>query len=61
MRGPSRVRLPVTCLFVPGNPPERFEKALDAGADAVIRDLGVAVSPGDKDRASVRDRAARQP
>jgi citrate lyase subunit beta/citryl-CoA lyase len=35
-------------LFVPGNRPERFEKALAAGADAVIVDLEDAVAPPDK-------------
>ena len=45
------MRLPVTYLFVPGNRPERFDKALACGADAVILDLEDAVSPGDKDRA----------
>ncbi|MDR5826303.1 CoA ester lyase [Caballeronia sp. LP006] len=38
-------------LFVPGNRPERFAKALLAGADAVIVDLEDAVAPHDKDRA----------
>jgi citrate lyase subunit beta/citryl-CoA lyase len=38
-------------LFVPGNRPERFGKALAAGADAVIVDLEDAVAPGDKDAA----------
>lgn len=38
-------------LFVPGNRPERFEKALAAGADAVIIDLEDAVAPTDKERA----------
>lgn len=32
-------------LFVPGNRPERFEKALQSGADAVIVDLEDAVPP----------------
>ena len=32
-----------TYLFVPGNRPERFAKALDSGADAVILDLEDAV------------------
>jgi len=45
------VNLPVTYLFVPGNRPERFDKALAAGADAVILDLEDAVSPRDKDKA----------
>lgn len=40
-----------TYLFVPGNRPERFEKACAAGADAVIVDLEDAVPPADKDAA----------
>jgi len=35
-------------LFVPGNRPERFDKACAAGADAVIVDLEDAVPPADK-------------
>ncbi|VTY35174.1 (3S)-malyl-CoA thioesterase [Xylophilus ampelinus] len=35
-------------LFVPGTRPERFEKALDAGADCVIVDLEDAVAPDQK-------------
>jgi citrate lyase subunit beta/citryl-CoA lyase len=38
-------------LFVPGHRPERFDKAIAAGADAVIVDLEDAVAPGDKDAA----------
>ena len=38
-------------LFVPGNRPERFGKALGSGADAVIVDLEDAVAPADKERA----------
>jgi citrate lyase subunit beta/citryl-CoA lyase len=38
-------------LFVPGSKPERFDKALQSGADAVIIDLEDAVSPDDKDEA----------
>ncbi len=38
-------------LFVPGHRPERFEKALAAGADRVIIDLEDAVAPADKDSA----------
>lgn len=38
-------------LFVPGNRPERFVKALDSGADAVIVDLEDAVAPASKDEA----------
>ena len=45
------MKLPVTYLFVPGNRPERFGKALAAGADAIILDLEDAVSPDDKDAA----------
>jgi citrate lyase subunit beta/citryl-CoA lyase len=45
------VRLPVTYLFVPGNRPDRFDKALAAGADAVILDLEDAVAPSEKDAA----------
>jgi citrate lyase subunit beta/citryl-CoA lyase len=46
-----RMRLPVTYLFVPGDRPERFDKAQASGADAVIFDLEDAVAPDDKDRA----------
>lgn len=38
-------------LFVPGNRPERFDKACAAGADAVIVDLEDAVPPDEKDAA----------
>ena len=38
-------------LFVPGNRPERFAKALAAGAHAVIVDLEDAVAPAEKDAA----------
>ncbi|MDP5292365.1 CoA ester lyase [Oceanimonas sp. CHS3-5] len=40
-----------TLLFVPANRPERFAKALNSGADAVIIDLEDAVPPADKDAA----------
>lgn len=40
--------LPQTYLFVPGNRPERFAKALASGADRIILDLEDAVAPGDK-------------
>ncbi|WP_397421872.1 HpcH/HpaI aldolase/citrate lyase family protein [Phenylobacterium sp.] len=48
-------------LFVPGNRPERFEKALGAGADAVCFDLEDAVAPEAKDaaRAAVIDFLSR--
>lgn len=38
-------------LFVPGSRPDRFDKALAAGASAVIIDLEDAVAPPDKDAA----------
>ncbi len=40
-------------LFVPGSRPDRFEKALAAGADCVCIDLEDAVAPGDKATARV--------
>ncbi|WP_233856303.1 HpcH/HpaI aldolase/citrate lyase family protein [Paraburkholderia sp. HD33-4] len=40
--------LPRSYLFVPGNRPERFDKAYAAGADAVILDLEDAVPPDQK-------------
>jgi len=43
--------LPRSYLFVPGNRPERFDKALAAGADAVILDLEDAVPAAEKDAA----------
>lgn len=46
MGSPMRLR---SVLFVPGVRPERFDKALASGADAVIIDLEDAVAPGDKD------------
>ena len=39
---------PLTYLFVPGNRPERFAKAVDSGADRVILDLEDAVAPENK-------------
>jgi citrate lyase subunit beta/citryl-CoA lyase len=38
-------------LFVPGNRPERFDKACGAGADVVIIDLEDAVAVSDKSSA----------
>ena len=38
-------------LFVPGNRPDRFEKACSAGADLVCIDLEDAVGPSDKAQA----------
>jgi citrate lyase subunit beta / citryl-CoA lyase len=43
--------LPDTYLFVPGDRPERFDKALAAGAGAVIIDLEDAVAPEKKSAA----------
>jgi len=43
--------IPATYLFVPGNRPERFAKALASGADRVILDLEDAVSPAEKSQA----------
>jgi citrate lyase subunit beta / citryl-CoA lyase len=37
-----------TYLFVPGNRPDRFAKAMASGAGQVILDLEDAVSPADK-------------
>ncbi|AGK49523.1 hpcH/HpaI aldolase/citrate lyase family protein [Burkholderia thailandensis MSMB121] len=42
---------PQSYLFVPGSRPERFERALSSGADAVIVDLEDAVEPAAKDAA----------
>ena len=42
---------PRTYLFVPGDRPERFDKALASGAVAVVLDLEDAVAPADKSRA----------
>jgi citrate lyase subunit beta / citryl-CoA lyase len=43
--------LPTTYLFVPGNRPDRFDKALNSGADSIILDLEDAVDPASKDAA----------
>lgn len=50
-------------LFVPGDRPERFDKALASGADAVILDLEDSVSAQNKPlaRDAVRDFAVRRP
>jgi citrate lyase subunit beta/citryl-CoA lyase len=42
---------PRTYLFVPGNRPERFAKALASGADAMVLDLEDAVAPAAKSAA----------
>ena len=44
-------------LFVPGDRPERFDKACAAGADVVILDLEDAVTPDRKDQAREAIRA----
>lgn len=53
--------LPRSYLFVPGNRPERFQKACSSGADAVVIDLEDAVPPADKvaARAHVHDWLSR--
>ena len=51
-------QVPRTCLFVPGDRPERFDKALASGADAVVLDLEDAVATDDKPRA--RDAVAQR-
>ena len=50
-------------LFVPGDRPERFEKAVDSGADAVIFDLEDAVTTATRPQArrEVADRLVRGP
>lgn len=47
-----------TALFVPGNRPDRVEKAVSSGADAVIIDLEDAVPPSQKKeaRSKVREK-----
>lgn len=47
----NQARLPRSYLLVPGNRPERFDKALASGADAVIIDLEDAVPPDQKESA----------
>jgi citrate lyase subunit beta / citryl-CoA lyase len=49
-RDPGRAAA-VAWLFVPGDRPERFTKAVASGADAVILDLEDAVAPSHKDAA----------
>ncbi len=52
MTGAAAAEAPVrSYLFVPGMRPERFVKALESGAHAVIVDLEDAVPPAEKDRA----------
>lgn len=45
------MRAPLTALYVPGDRPERFAKAVASGADIVILDLEDAVAPTAKDAA----------
>jgi citrate lyase subunit beta/citryl-CoA lyase len=45
---PTPLPLPRTYLFVPGDRPERFDKARASGADAIVLDLEDAVSPARK-------------
>lgn len=54
---------PLTYLFVPGDRPERFDKAANAGAGAIILDLEDAVLPQTKQRAreAVAEWLARHP
>jgi citrate lyase subunit beta/citryl-CoA lyase len=51
VNAPLKPLPPRSYLFVPGNRPERFEKALASGADAVILDLEDAVPPEAKTEA----------
>jgi citrate lyase subunit beta / citryl-CoA lyase len=57
------MRLPVTYLFVPGDRPERFDRALGSGADVVILDLEDAVHPDRKAeaRAGIAEWCRRTP
>ncbi len=54
----SAATLPRSYLFVPGDRPERFAKALASGADAVVLDLEDAVAPEHKAEARAAVRAA---
>lgn len=46
-------RTPLSYLYVPGDRPDRFDKAVDSGADAVVLDLEDAVPIGSKAKARV--------
>ena len=48
MAAQDRIAQARSFLFVPGNRPERFAKAIASGADAVILDLEDAVPPAEK-------------
>ena len=54
----ERVAQARSMLFVPGNRPERFEKAVRSGADVVVLDLEDSVPPSEK--ASARLAIARE-
>ncbi|RYF74284.1 MAG: CoA ester lyase, partial [Comamonadaceae bacterium] len=45
-------------LFVPGDRPERFQKASASGAHAIVLDLEDAVAPGSSDRVCDSDAAS---
>ena len=47
----DRIAAARSLLFVPGNRPDRFDKAASSGADLVIIDLEDAVAAADKERA----------
>ncbi len=51
MSVPAVTMPPMTLLYAPADRPERFIKALESGADAVIFDLEDAVSPNKKAQA----------
>src|SRR5215203_5806399 len=55
--------VPITYLFVPGDRPDRFDKAANAAADVFILDLEDAVVAGSKSvaRAHVAAYAAARP
>jgi len=57
-RPPSPLAQARTLLFVPGNRPERFDKALRSGADAVVLDLEDAVPMAAKSAAREAVRTA---
>jgi citrate lyase subunit beta / citryl-CoA lyase len=48
MSNPLNIQQARTLLFVPGNHPERFDKAVRSGADAVVLDLEDSVPPNAK-------------
>ena len=54
----TRIAQARTFLFVPGNRPDRFVKALQTGADAVVFDLEDAVGIADKEQARAEIAAA---